>query len=105
VAGDGTFSMANVPPGDHWLEVMPRSATDEFASVPITADGRDITDLVITTSPGATISGQVAFEGNATAPAQFRIMATPAAPFGPSTMRMGDSANGTIGDDGRFELK
>jgi hypothetical protein len=106
VAADGTFSMGNVPPGDHWLEVLPRSAGDEFASVPITADGRDITDLVITTSPGATISGQVIFEGNAAAaPQSFRMMATPADPFGPTTMRMGDSTNGAIGEDGRFEVK
>jgi hypothetical protein len=106
MAIDGTFSIANVPPGDHWLEIMPRSAGEEFASVPITADGRDITDVVITTSPGATISGHVTFEGNAGAAREsMRIIATPADPFGPSPMRMGDATNGAIAEDGRFEVK
>jgi hypothetical protein len=107
MAVDGTFSMANVPPGDHWLEVVPRGTGEEFASVPITADGHDITDMVITTSPGATISGQVVLDGNtsATVTKSIRIIATPAEPFGPSPMRMGDNTQGVVEDDGRFELR
>jgi hypothetical protein len=99
--------MANVPPGDHWLEVVPRGTGEEFASVPITADGHDITDMVITTSPGATISGQVVLDGNtsATVTKSIRIIATPAEPFGPSPMRMGDNTQGVVEDDGRFELR
>ncbi len=101
---DGSFSMANVTPGDHWLEVVPRSATDESASVAITADGRDITGLVITTSPGATISGQVIFDGSSGQKPE-RIMLTPADPFGSSPVRMFDNTQGTIDQDGRFEIK
>jgi hypothetical protein len=101
---DGSFSIGNLPPGDHWLEVVPRAGTDEGASVAITADGSDITGLVITTSPGATISGQVVFEGTS-GPRPARIMVTPADPFGSSTMRGFDSTQGTIDQNGQFEIK
>ena len=101
---DGSFSIGNLPPGDHWLEVVPRAGTDEGASVAVTADGSDITGLVITTSPGATISGQVVFEGTS-GPRPTRIMVTPADPFGSSTMRVFDSTQGTIDQNGQFEIK
>ncbi len=57
VGNDGRFNIANIPPGEHWLEVMQRSDGGESASVSITAGDRDITDLVINTAPAATIQG------------------------------------------------
>ena len=70
---DGSFALANVPPGEHSLEVRPiqssfataigAAASEEFASVPVITAGQDITGLMITTGPGATISGRVIFEG------------------------------------------
>ena len=104
MAPDGSFSIGNVPPGDHWIEVVPRAGTDEGASVPITADGSDIAGLVITTSPGATISGQVVFEGtSAQKPA--RIVLAPADPLGSSSLRVLDNTQGTIDQNGQFEIK
>ena len=103
---DGSFSIGNVPPGDHWLEVVPRPGTldAEGASVAVTADGSDISGLVITTSPGATISGRVVFDGSSgQKPA--RIMLNPADPFGSSSPRMFDGNQGTIDQNGEFEIK
>jgi hypothetical protein len=103
---DGSFSIGNVPPGDHWLEVIRRSGIpdSEGASVPITADGSDIDGLVVTTSPGATISGQVVFDG-ASQQKPGRVVVTSSDPFGASPVRMFDNNQGTIDQNGRFELK
>ncbi len=106
IGPDGSFSISNIPAGEHWLEVVPRpgGVDAESGSVAITADGSDSTGLVITTSSGATISGQVIFDGSSgQRPA--RIVATPADPFGPGAMRMMDATQGTINEDGRFEIK
>ncbi len=106
IGSDGSFSIGNVPPGEHWLEVMPRAgASDaEGASIPVTADGSDISGLVITTSPGATISGRVIFEGTST-PKPARIVLSPGDPFGAASFRMLDNNSGTIDQNGQFEIK
>jgi Carboxypeptidase regulatory-like domain len=71
VAADGSFSLANVAPGEYILEVRlaglrtgATPAGPEFASVPVTVTGDGEPKVVaITTSLGATISGRVIFEG------------------------------------------
>lgn len=105
---DGQFTIANVPPGDYAIEIVPMPAgaqpeLDEVASVPFTAAGRDIPDLVITTSPGATITGRVIFDGTSASPKPQRITAQPSEPGMGMMMRSGD--NGLITADGRFELR
>lgn len=70
---DGRFSLQNVAPGEYMLEVQQRprnlrngqdaaSAELEFASMPISVSG-DIDNLVLTTSPGVTVTGRVVFLG------------------------------------------
>jgi hypothetical protein len=100
---DGAFTVVDVPPGQHWLDVRPATGDGESASVPITADGRDITDLIITTTPGATISGRVIFEGTSSGARPVRVMATPADPGVMMQGRMMDS--GVLDASGAFELK
>jgi hypothetical protein len=102
---DGRFSVASVPPGEHFIEVSPRPGGDESASVPITAGGQDITDLLITTSPGKTISGQVMFEGGAAAQTSFRVNAMSPDPGGPGPTRIYDNTQGVIDDKGRFQVR
>lgn len=129
LASDGSFVMSNVPPGEHFLEVRPRfqppgmvpaavaaggtMPEPEFASVPITVSGQDITGLVITTTPGAIVSGRLIFNGtravnivrggtNST-----RVMTT--------TAEMGNNAftppvsnsldNGVVDESGRFQIR
>lgn len=103
---DGRFTASNVPPGEHTVEVSPRPGEEESASVPITAGGQDLADLVITTSPGVTISGQVTFEG-AAPPAEkaLRVNATSPDPGAPGPIRIFDNTQGVIDEKGRFQLR
>jgi hypothetical protein len=113
IGGDGRFSIANVPPGEYSIDVVPvplgagpgqSPEVDEMASVPITADGRDITDLIITTTPGATLTGRVIFEGTSQAVKPGRILVQPADRRASMMFRpMGD--NGLIDAGGRFQLR
>jgi len=92
----GRFQLRNVPPGNYRLTVRqqpppgPRNPDGspaeqgEFASMPISVAG-DLDDILITTSPGATITGNIVFENG---PPQL------AANQGPSQMRV----FGQIGD-------
>jgi hypothetical protein len=112
IGADGQFSLTNIPPGQYMLEVMPMMGGaanagpdfDEAASVPITAAGRDITDLVITTSPGATLTGRVIFEGVSEIVTPGRIMVQAADP-GMGMMFRPTADNGTIDANGRFQLR
>ena len=103
---DGRFTASNVPPGEHSIEVSPRPGEEESASGPIAAAGQDIADLVITTSPGITISGQVIFEGATPAEKTFRVNAMspePGAPGNPT--RTFDNTQGVIDEKGRFQIR
>jgi hypothetical protein len=105
IGPDGSFTIMDVPPGDHWLEIFPRSAEEESASVAITADGRDINNLVITTSPGATVSGRVTFDGASTETRPGRIMiSSPDSGMPQPGMRISPD-NGAIDSTGRFQVR
>jgi hypothetical protein len=120
---DGTFAIKNVAPGQYKLRVQTlsdlpgqRVPGQEIASVPISVDGVDITDLSLVTSAGWSVSGVVVTE-NGTAPDaprrdQFRVAARsidgdstpgppppPPAPGGPP---IGDS--GRVKDDWTFSV-
>jgi hypothetical protein len=102
---DGRFSVANVPPGDHFIEVSPGRSGEESASVPITAGGQDISDLVITTSPGKTIVGHVIFEGGSTEQTSMRVNVSSPEPGSPPLTRIFDNTQGAIDEKGRFEIR
>ena len=55
-----------------------RSDGEETGSFSLVAGGRDITDVIITTSVGSTVTGRVVFEGSSAAPKPGRITATQA---------------------------
>jgi hypothetical protein len=63
---DGSFSVSNVLPGKYSIDVRPGTgvgdAAEEFASMPITVAGEDITGLVVTTTKGGTFGGRVVFD-------------------------------------------
>jgi hypothetical protein len=113
VGGDGAFSISNVPPGEHVLEIRPEprgpDATPEFASMPITVASEDVAGLRITTGRGGSVRGRVVFEGTAARAGAFgavRVMAQPADPqqFGGAVFFGGGANNGIIADDGTFAL-
>lgn len=71
---DGSFVIQNLTPGAYTLnvQVMPRGpdivdAEIEAASIPLVVGGDDIEGLVITTSPGSSVSGRLVVEGDAAA--------------------------------------
>jgi protocatechuate 3,4-dioxygenase beta subunit len=112
VAADGAFTLINVAPGEQTLEVSanPRTPDDqqEFASVPLTMTGENLTGLRITTSPGATIGGTVVFEGTSprTGAPTPRVVVQSAMPSEPGRIFFNaDSSNGLIAEDGTFAIK
>jgi hypothetical protein len=91
VAGDGQFTIANVPPGRYTLRARSgpggrgrggAAASPMFASIPLVVSGEDVANVQIALAPAASVSGTATFEStqNAAAPPpnQFRVMAPPA---------------------------
>ena len=118
VRNDGSFQLTNVPPGEYTLDVQQRPQNIrnlqdlnlsqlEFASMPVSVSG-DIDNLTIVTTPGVTVSGRVAYQGQA--PPKQNVQVT-AAPFsgGPASIGALISAkalgSGRVTQDGTFELR
>jgi hypothetical protein len=116
VGPNGTFTLSNVPPGEHFVDIRPTprggGSGAGFASVPITVANENIAGLRITTGLGGTVKGRVVFEGTAPQTGGFgplRVMAQADDPqmpmFGMGMMFGGGRmADGSIADDGAFEL-
>ena len=113
VAPDGSFSIVGVAPGEHSINVRPQARPGttggaEFASMPISVSGADISNLRIVTGKGASISGRVVFEGtsdrtNPTSP--LRVTATQADPSRQMMFFPSDPlSNGTLEENGSFQL-
>ena len=67
-SADGAFAFRHVPPGEYRLAVhgaRSPSGVPEFADVPVSVGGEDVTGILVTTAPGATASGRVVFEDGA----------------------------------------
>jgi hypothetical protein len=118
VRGDGSFQMTNVPPGEYTLDVQQRPqnlrnlqdlnlAQLEFASMPISVSG-DIEGLTIVTTPGATVSGRLTYQGQSAPKQNVQVTAVPPA-GGPSPIGALISAkalgSGRVNQDGTFELR
>ena len=108
VAADGAFTVANVPPGDHSIQVrVPVDGEMEFVSSPITVGDKNIDGLKVTTAPPVLLSGTVEFEGTSPRPAgTLRIVARPANPGQMFAVGYGDPVvNGRVDEQGRFTIK
>ena len=77
---NGRFTLADVPPGDYRLEVegVRSLPMKELTSMPLTVTGDDVTDLVITTRPGATASGRIVTDDASAPPTGVDVFAVPA---------------------------
>jgi hypothetical protein len=118
-AGDGTFTIKNVPPGSYRLLAQTTRDTQsargtvlEIATQPVTLDGSDVTDLSLTTSMGWTITGTVIADTGAppdASPARFGVAARLVDPDGgmgmggapPPPPPPGQAGGGAIPDSGR----
>jgi hypothetical protein len=74
IQADGSFSIANVPPGSYVLNVRSGGARNinqggleavEIGSLPITVADGDVTGVTIVTTRGASIAGTIVTEGGA----------------------------------------
>jgi hypothetical protein len=119
VRADGSFQLSNVPPGEYTLDVQQRSmnvrnlqdvnlAQLEFASVPVSVSGADIDNLIISTTPGVTASGRVAYQGQSPPRPTGQVTAAPpaggAAPIG-AMINARVMGGGRVNEDGTFELR
>jgi hypothetical protein len=69
IASDGAYTIANVPPGRYVLRARGDDrGAPRFASQPLTVGDSDLSDLSIVVTPGASISGRVAFSPNPSPP-------------------------------------
>jgi protocatechuate 3,4-dioxygenase beta subunit len=68
VAGDGTFTIVNVPPGEYTISAsrMPGDAAGpaEVAIATLFVDGNDIENLSLVGSSGGTVRGRIIVEGD-----------------------------------------
>jgi protocatechuate 3,4-dioxygenase beta subunit len=100
---DGSFTIGNVAPGRYMLRARGNeSEVPQFAAQPLSVSGDDLSDVIVTLSAGATISGTVSFlPGGSPAPdyTQFRITApsTDQSDFGPQS-------NARVDKDGHFSI-
>lgn len=109
---DGTFSLSGVTPGEHAIDVRPNARPEgeiEYGTVTLTVGGSDIVGVRIVTGKGTTVSGRVVFEGQATRTGGVAPTRVLLQPVDPMRMMMptvaGDPlANGTVGEDGRFQM-
>ncbi len=101
---DGSFSIANVPPGRYIMRARSNdSETPQFAAQPLTVSGQDIDDLMVIVTPGATLKGTVTLlAGSTPAPdvTNIRITAPPT-----DQESFGPQANARVEKDGTFTLE
>jgi hypothetical protein len=108
---DGTFLFSNITPGEYRVQVqhspnademiMSSQIATEFGSVSVTITDRDVTDLVVVTSPGAKVSGRVVFEGDAKPPIAPQALNVAAIPVEFSQMLSGGAVR--LHEDWTFE--
>jgi hypothetical protein len=104
---DGTFSFRNVPPGRYEIrargEVEPQGHV-LYSKYAITVDGRDLSDLEMTLSPGANVEGSLLVEAvSAPRPVSFtgvRVRATSA-----DGGSFGNAMSGDVRPDGSYRIR
>lgn len=125
--GEGRFQLLNVPPGQYRLAARARIAPPRpqappapppggrgggrgsriepvvvWAATDITVDGRTVSNVLVTLQQGISVSGQVAFDGAATPPAditRLRVTMTPAEPT-----PLAEPSSAFVDAGGRFTL-
>ncbi len=113
VKADGSFRIPHLPPGEYTLQTSAATkegaSTQETAAVPIVLDGIDLDNVILATSNGWSLSGQVVADGGMSPTgfmAGFRIVAHPinghqSAQGSPGTAALD---NGRVRDNGTFTV-
>ena len=101
---DGNFTINNVPPGRYLLRARGDDwETPQFALVPLTVTGGEVSGVNVVLQPGATITGTAVFQRSQALtpdPTQFRV----AAPSVEGTT-LGRQPQARIDDKGTFTLE
>jgi hypothetical protein len=103
VGPGGTFTIANVPPGEYRLQA---TGLNETAILPLVVNGVDIRDVALTTSAGWTMRGRMTTEAG-TPPPLRRTQVTIAAAlqvFSPMGMQGGAVSRTSINEDWTFSV-
>jgi hypothetical protein len=109
VAGDGTFSIPNVPPGEYTISASRRPGDPlgppEVAIATIVVDGNDIDNLTLVGSSGGTVSGRIIVEGE-TPPKMSTITVAVREPLriqpSPVVLGLGRDSQPVVREDGTF---
>jgi hypothetical protein len=68
--GDGSFEFPNVPPGQYVIRAdrgrSHPSVEGEFGTLAVSVDGADVTNLIVQTSAGSSIAGNITFNARNT---------------------------------------
>lgn len=105
ISPDGTFTFTNVPPGRYVIRARGEAEADGtplFATFAIAVQGRDVSGLEMTLTPGAVIEGRVEIQprrGSALPRSTLRVRAPLA-----DGAAFGDTLTGTVRSDGAFRL-
>jgi hypothetical protein len=110
VAGDGTWTLSNVPPGEYRLSIRTPARGGEPAQeghLTINVAAADLEGLPLVAGAGGTVRGHVVTDDGSPLPAGFdRMQVRP--PFDPSSRvitTMPSPDNGRVRSDGSFEVQ
>lgn len=109
VAGDGTWALSNIPPGEYRLSIRTLSRGEQpgqEAQLTITVAGPDVEGVSLVAGAGGTIRGEVVTDDGSPLPAGFdRMQVRP--PFSPGRMITSvlNPDNGRLRSDGSFEVQ
>ena len=110
VAGDGSWTLSNIPPGEYRLSMRAAARGNDPAQegqVSINVAGVDVDGLSLVAGAGGTVRGEVVTDDGSPLPAGFdRMQVRP--PFNPNARMMISVLhpdNGRVQSDGSFEVK
>jgi hypothetical protein len=112
VAGDGTFTASNVPPGEYTISAS-RQSNDplgpEVALATLNVEGADIDNVLLSGSAGGTVSGRILTEDGGAGPKMSLVRVTVSEPLRtqPSPSLLGafkDFGSSPAKDDGTFSV-
>ena len=110
VAGDGSWTLSNIPPGEYRLSIRAAARGNDPAQegqVTINVAGVDLEGLSLVAGAGGTVRGEVVTDDGSPLPAGFdRMQVRP--PFNPNARMMISVLhpdNGRVQSDGSFEVQ
>ena len=110
VAGDGSWTLSNIPPGEYRLSIRAAARGNDPAQegqVTINVAGVDVEGLSLVAGAGGTVRGEVVTDDGSPLPAGFdRMQVRP--PFNPNARMMISVLhpdNGRVQSDGSFEVQ